>query len=163
MTEQPEDDRGRPLVYQASTQAEGRRKPRSVRVLGGVGVSVALAAAAAAVVFGTTAVWSVVDPGRSHDAPAPLWVPSPVPAPAAVDDRSTSAPPTSTSDDHGGDDRGGDDRTGTASPTTSGDNRGGRTTEPGDDRGGGTTEPGDDHGGHGGGSGGGSDDGKGHG
>lgn len=110
----------RPVVFETRAGAGPRAPRRGRQVLGALAGAVVAAGAAAGIVWGGTAVWSLVDPGRTADAPAPLWIPPPplvtaVSAPPSDDNPHTSgsrAPEPG--DDHGGDrgGRGSDDNGG---------------------------------------------------
>ncbi|MEV0068226.1 hypothetical protein [Amycolatopsis sp. NPDC050768] len=123
----------RPVVFETRADAGPRAPRRGRQALGALAGAVVAAGAAAGIVWGGTAVWSLVDPGSTANAPAPLWIPPP-PLVTAV-----STPP---SDDnpHAGDNPG-------AGEGHRGENTTTRASEPGDDHGGG--RGGDDGGGRG--------------
>jgi hypothetical protein len=113
----------RPVVFETRADAGPRTPHRGRRILGAVAGAVIAAGAAAGIVWGGTAVWSLVDPGSTANAPAPLWIPPP-PLVTAVS--------TTPSEDN------------LHTPGT-------RASEPGDDHGGGrgADNSGSDDGGHG--------------
>ncbi|WP_326836542.1 hypothetical protein VSH64_16785 [Amycolatopsis rhabdoformis] len=108
----------RPVVFETRADSGPRAPRRGRQVLGAVAGAVLAAGAAAGIVWGGTAVWSLVDPGSTADAPAPLWIPPPPlvtavttePSHAEPSHPDTSRPETAGSepgDDHGGDRDGG--------------------------------------------------------
>ncbi|QRP49152.1 hypothetical protein [Amycolatopsis sp. FDAARGOS 1241] len=126
MTDVPDP---RPVVFETSADAGPRGPRRGRQVVGALAGAIVAAGAAAGIVWGGSAVWSLVEPGGTAGAPAPLWIPPPSPVTAVATAPSDDTPHTSAATrapEPGGDD-GGDHGSGDSSgrgPDDGGSGRG---------------------------------------